>query len=200
MILAVIGCAFVVVAYVVTCVAYYDPEKRHAKGKTKPILANASFRHVSRYLQISLFVVPVAAFTCDHPLLAKLYHNNVALFGAGLGLSAVGLIVLLCGKTSLGTEYSPCVDSYVPKAVIRHGIYSHIRHPIYSGNLALLFGLFLSTGSLWLLANTALLAAYYLPTVLREEAALLENFPEYGPRPGHPGRRLPDPPRGRRAP
>ena len=179
MLVSVIGCAFVVAAYLACCAVYYDPKKGHAAGKTRRIAATSRFRLVARYLQLSLLVIPIAAFTRGHPLLAKLHDGHLALFLAGLGVSTVGLAVLALGKRSLGAQYSPCVDSYVPNAVVRHGIYAYIRHPIYTGNLTLQFGLFLATGSAWMLANTLLLAAYYLPTVLREEAALVESFPEY---------------------
>jgi protein-S-isoprenylcysteine O-methyltransferase Ste14 len=90
-----------------------------------------------------------------------------------------GYFVFASGKSTLAKEYSPCFDSYIPKTVIREGVYKYIRHPIYTGNLISFFGLFISNGSLWNLLNLFVLIYFYIDTTHQEEKALSNKFKDY---------------------
>ena len=80
---------------------------------------------------------------------------------------------------TLGTNYSPCFDSYVPNAICRAGPYSKIRHPIYTANMLQILGVAIASGSLILFANVAVLAVLYFITANNEESVLLKALPEY---------------------
>ncbi|MBL7109648.1 MAG: hypothetical protein ISS11_05330, partial [Candidatus Marinimicrobia bacterium] len=53
------------------------------------------------------------------------------------------------------------------------------RHPIYFANVVLLLGMFLSTGSYWILFNVGVLSIYYLFSAIKEESVLKTQFPKY---------------------
>ena len=67
-------------------------------------------------------------------------------------------------RFSLGKNYSPCYDSFLPKSINTKIIYSVVRHPIYTANMLLMLGIFLSGASALILINTAILfvTIYYL--------------------------------------
>ena len=80
---------------------------------------------------------------------------------------------------TLGAEDSPCFESLVPNQIIDSGPYGCVRPPIYTANLALLVGLFVATGSVWLLMNCVIIAVYYVNAAVSEERALCESLPSY---------------------
>ena len=66
-----------------------------------------------------------------------------------------------------------------PKDFVQHGIYAIVRHPIYLSNTILLLGVFLISGSAWLLFNLSILFSYYLISAIKEERYLNKRFPGY---------------------
>ena len=57
------------------------------------------------------------------------------------------------------------------------GIYSRVRHPVYSGVILGSFGLALFRGSLWTLAVAAVLSLFYYLKSHYEETLLIRTFP-----------------------
>tara|TARA_Y100001970_G_scaffold219242_1_gene268980 strand:- start:52 stop:408 length:357 start_codon:yes stop_codon:yes gene_type:complete len=98
---------------------------------------------------------------------------------AGIAVSGVAITLFAMSRFSLGKNYSPCYDSYMPKNLKTTGIYSLVRHPIYSSNILLMIGIFISTGSLIIAANTLVLFIYYALSALIEEKAIAKRFPKY---------------------
>ena len=64
----------------------------------------------------------------------------------------------------------------MPKNLKTTGIYSLVRHPIYSSNILLMIGIFVSTGSLIIAANTPIanVAWKVFPALLCGNAAILK--------------------------
>lgn len=59
------------------------------------------------------------------------------------------------------------------------GPYALVRHPLYTGNIALLFGFAAAAGLWWgVLVAVAILATFYPPTVAYEDRRMRERFPE----------------------
>src|SRR5712692_10258504 len=52
--------------------------------------------------------------------------------GAGLTLTAAGLLLCIWARRTLGDYWSDKVALKVDHQLIRHGPYAHLRHPIYS--------------------------------------------------------------------
>lgn len=82
----------------------------------------------------------------------------------GLAL-AMGLVLFEWSLRSLGEQYSPCYDLRVPTRRVSDGPYKFVRHPLYIENVAVLSGIFLSSGSAWLLAPVLIVGTYYWRSV-----------------------------------
>lgn len=102
---------------------------------------------------------------------------------AGTVLYAVGLAVAMLGRLQLGSNWEDIEKATVlrEQRVVDHGLYAYIRHPIYVGDLLLLFGLQLALNSV-LVFGVVLLTPIVLRQAVREEAMLartLAGYPEY---------------------
>jgi protein-S-isoprenylcysteine O-methyltransferase Ste14 len=174
----------------VSAALYRHGGRRYAEGKGEPIPPARGFRWVYRYLQASTVLVAVGSQWSDHPAWLSVFRLDW-LSAVGLVVSAVGLAVFVWAKRSLGRAYSPCFDSLVPQAVVSAGPYRWVRHPIYTGNLLILLGLFFASGSVWLAVNVLVTAVYYVRAAVAEERALGARFPEYAGLVARTGRFLP---------
>ena len=97
----------------------------------------------------------------------------------GLALLAAAVYILFLAYHALGGNWSPKIDIREGQQLVTHGIFSHMRHPIYAGIW------------LWAIAQPLILhnwiagplmAILFLPLYIvrvpREEAMLLEHFGE----------------------
>jgi hypothetical protein len=101
----------------------------------------------------------------------RYFLGVICFFGGGLLLKE--------GRTSLGPDYSDCKDSYLPRKIRTKGIYSYIRHPIYSGNLLMTLGnVFVLPGYPSFILLGVLTASYHL-AIRREEKDLRNHFEVY---------------------
>jgi protein-S-isoprenylcysteine O-methyltransferase Ste14 len=95
----------------------------------------------------------------------------------GFLLIVAGLAVVLVSAFTLGRAFTP-----LPKPrrgeLRQHGIYGLVRHPVYGGVLGLALGWSLAEAPL-ALVPTALLAVVFDLKSRREEAWLVERYPEY---------------------
>jgi protein-S-isoprenylcysteine O-methyltransferase Ste14 len=91
------------------------------------------------------------------------------------GVTLAGLVVALWARTTLGDLWSSGVVLKEEHAIIDHGPYHYVRHPIYSGVLLMVLGTTLLSGSL-----LAFLVAFFLLWVKsrQEERLLTEHLRE----------------------
>lgn len=61
--------------------------------------------------------------------------------------------------------------------IVSTGIYSKIRHPGYAAYIVAYVGLFLIIGSVWMLIPVAVFTTIIIDTVIKEEKALSQSFP-----------------------
>jgi protein-S-isoprenylcysteine O-methyltransferase Ste14 len=99
----------------------------------------------------------------------------------GIVLYTVGLMTAILARWQLGQNWSDIENATVlrTQAVVSHGIYRFIRHPIYVGDLLLLIGLELSLLS-WFVMPIIMLAPAVLWQAVREEKMLVHALPGYG--------------------
>lgn len=173
-----IGAFFVIVMAAISAHFYNHKNAAYVGEKTERIESPDSFRYVYRYIQITTIAASIGAFLTDLPIFLEL-HNNVMWNYIGIATSTIAITLFVSAKMTIGEQYSPCFDSYVPTDVIREGLYKYIRHPIYMSNILLLTGMMIATGSVWIILNVVLLMAYYLNSALKEEEVLKEKFPIY---------------------
>ena len=98
---------------------------------------------------------------------------------AGIALLAAGLALALAAALRLGRGLTPLPHPRDDCTLVTTGPYALVRHPIYSGILLAAFGwgCFVQ-GSLTLLWAFALLVFFDIKS-RREEAWLVERFPDY---------------------
>ena len=160
-------------------IVMYHKSNADYNSKTKKIHSIASFIYIYKYIQLSTFAVCIVSIWIDHKYLFELYANNDMLAYTGIAVSGIAITLFAMSRFSLGKNYSPCYDSYMPKNLKTTGIYSLVRHPIYSSNILLMVGIFISTGSLIIAANTIILFTYYILSAFIEEKAIAKKFPKY---------------------
>ena len=103
-----------------------------------------------------------------------------ALRPVGAAIFAAGLATAMIGRVQLGRNWVDLEDAQVlpEQSVVEQGIYRYVRHPIYTGDLALLFGLELALDS-WLVLGVGLLAPVVVRRTLAEEVLLAERLAGY---------------------
>jgi protein-S-isoprenylcysteine O-methyltransferase Ste14 len=97
----------------------------------------------------------------------------------GILVAAVGAVVVVLGVGALGRSFTTLPRPRRTGHLRQHGIYRLVRHPVYGGVLLLALGWSLADAPL-ALAPTALLAVLFDLKSRREEAWLVEQYPEYG--------------------
>jgi protein-S-isoprenylcysteine O-methyltransferase Ste14 len=102
-----------------------------------------------------------------------LRNAGAVIFFAGLGLA-------ILGRLQLGKNWLDLEDARVrsDQSLVTGGVYAYVRHPIYGGDILLLFGLQLALNS-WLVLAIVIPLVIVIRQVLAEEALLLRAFPGY---------------------
>lgn len=99
---------------------------------------------------------------------------------AGVSVFTLGLAVAILGRLQLGENCSDIESAQVlgHQKVVASGPYRYIRHPIYAGDLLLIFGFELSLNS-WLVLGVAALLPFVTQRAVREEKMLADALPGY---------------------
>jgi protein-S-isoprenylcysteine O-methyltransferase Ste14 len=126
-------------------------------------------------------VVGIPVLTIGYAMAAlatsSMFFNPV-FFSSTLGwlLVLVGGVTILTGLVSLKWR---SVAPTERDTLVLHGIYTHIRHPIYSGMIMELAGLFLWRPSLTVLVACVLGVIWLIVQARLEEMDLLQRLPAY---------------------
>jgi protein-S-isoprenylcysteine O-methyltransferase Ste14 len=94
-------------------------------------------------------------------------------------IALLGVLLVVTGSVRLGTNLTPLPRPKANGQLVQNGIYGVVRHPIYSGVIAVLFGSSLLTGRLSRLALALAAVSFFDAKARREEAWLMEQFPDY---------------------
>lgn len=98
---------------------------------------------------------------------------------AAFGLEVVGAVVLVVGIVNLGRSLTP-LPTPIDHAVLRvGGLYRWVRHPIYSGIMALVVGVSLRSASVAVLAASLGLIGWFMLKARWEEQHLRRRYPDY---------------------
>jgi protein-S-isoprenylcysteine O-methyltransferase Ste14 len=164
----------------VLCIAIRAPYEKQSKG----VAIEESRRGGLETLLIALMgfgflLLPVAALT---PLLAFAeYELHPAAFVAGAACMLVGLWLFHRSHADLGRNWSVTLELREGHRIVEHGVYRHIRHPMY---LAIfLYGIAQALlQPNWLSGPSCLMAftGMFACRLQREEQMMLDRFgPEY---------------------
>ena len=155
----------------------YD-RKNNNYIKNRSLKSYSSFLYIHKLLRLSTLVILLGCIWLNNFNWLILF-NNVYVLYFGITISTLAMIIFLAAGINLGKNYSPCYDSHLPEDIIQHGLYKFIRHPIYTSNLLLMLGVFISCGSALILINLNILFVYYLLSAYLEERQLIKHFPKY---------------------
>jgi protein-S-isoprenylcysteine O-methyltransferase Ste14 len=120
-------------------------------------------------------------------LLAMIYGWNLRLFGAwsanvanaGSALCVLGLAFAIWARVSLASNWGMPMTLHANPELVTSGPYRFVRHPIYTGLTAMLFG----TALVFPIAALpgGLMIAYSLHSARREERDMERRFPDAYP-------------------
>jgi len=129
------------------------------------------------------FVIAQTALMLAVLVAPKLDGRNVFWTGitgaAGGPLCIVGLGFVVLGSIALGRNLSPFPKPKEKGTLVESGIFSVVRHPIYSGFSLAAFGWSLLWNSIATLIAALLLLAFFDIKARREERWLEEKFTGY---------------------
>lgn len=114
------------------------------------------------------------------PDILPIIHESALLRSVGVAIYTAGLLTAIIARVQLDRNWSDIENAQIlsGQSIISHGLYGYIRHPIYVGDLLLLFGFELSLNS-WLVLGVALLTPVILWQATREEKKLASTLPGY---------------------
>jgi len=120
-----------------------------------------------------LFAIAILAITCRDP--SKL----LPIFIGGLVFLVAAAICGLSGVLTLGRNLTPFPKPSRGTQLVQHGIYSLIRHPLYTAVFCAAAGWSLAWQSWPALAVALVLAVFFDAKARHEERWLRQKFPEY---------------------
>jgi protein-S-isoprenylcysteine O-methyltransferase Ste14 len=97
----------------------------------------------------------------------------------GGGMLALGGVLGAAAAVQLGSNLTPFPRPKEDATLVRRGAYGLTRHPIYTSLLLLAFGWSLLRANTPALVLALLLIFFFDQKARREEAWLLERFPDY---------------------
>jgi len=151
--------------------------RQYAEGKTQAPSIHV-FNKLSKMLFITSMSVCIAGYWVSPALFLQIKPGPyIQLLGAGIIL--YGNIRLEGAFSSLGKNYSPLFEAYMPFELVTQGAYRSIRHPIYLYNLFVSFGLAISSGSGLVAINAGTGLFFVIKAIHLEEQYLAESFPDY---------------------
>jgi protein-S-isoprenylcysteine O-methyltransferase Ste14 len=107
---------------------------------------------------------------------SRLLPNVPAVWWSGLLLTGIGIAIAVFARISLGSNWSGTVTVKEDHELIRKGLYSRIRHPIYTGILLGALGSGMIHGELRDLLGFLILLSSFFIKAKREESFLFQEF------------------------
>jgi protein-S-isoprenylcysteine O-methyltransferase Ste14 len=122
----------------------------------------------------------------------RLLPNIPVIWWCGLLLTGIGVAIAIWARLSLGSNWSGTVTLKENHELIRKGLYSYIRHPIYTGILLGVIGSGMIHGEVRDLLGFLILFVSLFIKAKREESFLFEEFgPNFTEHQRHTGMFLP---------
>lgn len=138
----------------------------------RPIIkSDTSFKPLYKPVIVATLLIALAAYWYPSGWLL-LIHESPALRVAGIVISLCGLFLFEWSVNSLGAHYSPCFDLRMPSSLVTSGPYKYFRHPMYLAICIVIAGVFMSSGSFWILGSLIIVAGYYWRSARQETLAI----------------------------
>jgi protein-S-isoprenylcysteine O-methyltransferase Ste14 len=95
---------------------------------------------------------------------------------AGVGVALGGMLLAIWARVTLGRNWSGEVSAKIDHELVQWGPYRRVRHPIYTGAIAMYLGPALVSGRLSGVVSLALVAIAYARKIGQEERLLRAEF------------------------
>jgi protein-S-isoprenylcysteine O-methyltransferase Ste14 len=96
----------------------------------------------------------------------------------GCIITFIGLVVSICSRISLGTNWSATVTYREGHELVQHGPYRFVRHPMYTGFLLMVAGTGVNLGTVSSLGAFVICLLGTWWKLSREEVILSKHFPD----------------------
>jgi protein-S-isoprenylcysteine O-methyltransferase Ste14 len=140
------------------------------RAETRPaqkIIITASFVDIFAMMAFSAF---------DHRMGWSTVPVWVSLLGSVLVAAGLGIAMVVIAQNGYAAS---TVTVEAGQQLVSSGVYRFIRHPMYVGNLAMMFGIPLALGSYWGLLFVIPSVAVIVFRILDEEKLLIEELAGY---------------------
>jgi len=94
-------------------------------------------------------------------------------------ICGVGILLVILAFASLRGAIQIAPEPKRGAQLVESGVYKYMRHPIYTGIIFCVIGLFLRQPSIWVAVATALVILFLLFKARFEEKVLLAAYPGY---------------------
>lgn len=111
-----------------------------------------------------------------------LYSPRGALGDACVGIVAVGVVITVWARLTLGRNWSGSVVVKEDHELIQSGPYRFVRHPIYTGLLTMFLGTVIDEALAVGFVAFVVVAVALVAKLRREEALMTQQFPDQYPR------------------
>lgn len=125
---------------------------------------------ILQFILFALYFLSVHFLPFKTPPIINLIAFIIAIFG---------MLIVLISMWQLNKNLSPFPTPKVNAHLIQHGLYSYIRHPIYTGIMFLTFGFGIYTHSTYKIIIALLLFFLFYFKSKYEEERLLNKFSNY---------------------
>lgn len=103
---------------------------------------------------------------------------STLLAAIGAAFVVVGVVVVVWAARTMGRSLTPFPEPAASAELVEHGPFTHVRHPVYAGFLAVCVGWSLVAGPVALVLTGAL-ALLWVGKLRTEERRLVARFPGY---------------------
>lgn len=153
-------------------------KRRHDQSSQQSAPRNTPFLQIVKAGKI---VVTIGLFVqLFLPEILPITDNALVPHIVGVFLYTFGLLIAILARLELGNNWSDIETGLVKPnhMLVNRGVYRYIRHPIYTGDLAMLLGFELCLNS-WLVLAVVILAIPTIYGAVREEKMLAETVTGY---------------------
>jgi len=98
---------------------------------------------------------------------------------AGNILGAVGVLLIILGFASLRSAIQIAPEPKEGAQLVESGVYKYLRHPIYTGIIFCVIGLFLRQPTVWVAVGAAIVIVFLFFKARFEEKLLLAAYSGY---------------------
>src|SRR5205814_4432925 len=129
-------------------------------------------------LLVIAYLLLVNGYRSPYPLNLRVIPHSEAIAWVGVTLCVAGLAFALWARATLGRNWSGAVTLKEGHELIERGPYRLVRHPIYTGLIAMFLGTVMVLGHAAGIAGLVLVFVSFWIKLREEERIMLKQFPD----------------------